>query len=129
MAIENRNLPAGTTLTATYKKRVFTAFGLPFAPIPVNVPEKVETTQMKRYRDASQSISEAIRTGDFSKAKRYDAVPVPSLLKPFLGNATYATPEAIQRAYEALKSQMDRIGIQGSLHAYLPKATRTRTGH
>jgi hypothetical protein len=112
-----------------YKKRVFTAFGLPFAPIPVNRPEKVETTQMKRYRDASQSISEAIRTGDFSKAKRYDSVPVPSLLQPFLGNATYATPEQIQRAYEVLKSQMDKIGIQGSLHAYLPKATRTRTGH
>jgi hypothetical protein len=111
-----------------YKKRVYTAFGLPFAPIPVNKPEKIETTQMKRYADASASVGEAIRTGDFSKAKRYDAVPTPSLLRAYLGNRDYATPAEIERVYNILRQQADAAGISGSLHGHLPKP-RQRTGH
>jgi hypothetical protein len=112
-----------------YKRRVYTSFGIPFAPSTVNVPRTVETTQMKRYTDAQQSIAEAIRTGDFSKAKRYKVVPTPSTLKVFLGNKPYATTAEVERVYNALMEQMGLAGTDASLHGQLRKPPRTRTSH
>jgi hypothetical protein len=105
-----------------YKHRVYTALGIPFGPEEINVPAKVEAAQMKRYKDAQTSINQAIQSGDFSKAKRYSSVPIPSLLQRYFGNLQYATPGQIEQIYRALQAQAKAAGMgDTSLHAVLPK--------
>lgn len=110
---------------AAYRHRVLTALGLPFFPETFNVAQRVETAQMKRYRDAQTSINQAIQTGDFTKAKRYDYVPTPSLLSRYFPGVRYVTPQQAEAVYRALQQQANAPGV--SIHALLPKATRTRT--
>jgi hypothetical protein len=108
---------------AAFQHRIYTALGLPFGPETINVPAKEQNAQLKRYRDAQSAIGKAIQTGDFSDAKRYAYVPVPSLLSSYIPS-TYATPQQIEAVYRALQS---RIGTDVSLHAILPKPKRRRT--
>lgn len=119
-----------------YRHRIFTSLGIPFSGFPftlaggelgekINVPRKRELTQLKRYTDASNAINEAVRTGDFSKAKRYDWVPTPSLLSPYFP-IDYARPGQIEKVYRALEERLT-AGTDVSLHAVLPKPSRRRT--
>lgn len=109
---------------AAFQHRVYTALGIPFGLETINIPLKEQAAQLKRYRDAQTQINKAVQTGDFSSAKRYSYVPVPSLLSPWIPG-TYATPQQIEAVYRALQQ---RVGTDVSLHAVLPKPTRKRTG-
>lgn len=123
MSDQYRNLK--TTDPEAFKHRVLTTLGVPFSggvPETINIPAKIENAQMKRYKDAQTSIGQAIQTGDFSKAKRYASVPVPSSFQRYFGTLQYATPGQIEQIYRALKAQAASQGLGGtSLHALLPK--------
>jgi hypothetical protein len=110
-----------------FQHRVYTTLGIPFGPEQINIPLKVETAQLKRYRDADTAINQAVQTGDFSSAKRYASVPVPSLMKPYFGGVTYATPGQIETVYQLLAAKYAPQNLSGaSLHAILPKPSRRR---
>ena len=108
---------------AAFKSRVYSALGIPFGYQEINIPQKEQTAQLKRYRDAQTSIDQAVQSGDFTKAKRYAYVPVPSLLSQYI-TTKYATPQQIEALYRSLQQ---RLGTDVSLHAVLPKPTRPRT--
>jgi len=110
-----------TTDPMAFKQRLYTALGMPFYPESFNLPLKQEVTQMKRYRDAQSSINAAVQTGDFSKAKRYSYVPIPSLLRRYFGNMTYATPQQIEQIFKALQG---RYPSGTNIHAVLPKPSQ-----
>lgn len=112
-----------TSDPAAFQHRVYTSLGIPFGYETINVPAKEQNAQMKRYRDAQTSINQAVQSGDFTKAKRYSYVPVPSLLSAYIPGQ-YATPQQIEAVYRALQQ---RTGTDVSLHAVLPKPTRRRT--
>jgi hypothetical protein len=110
-----------------FQHRVYTTLGIPFGPEQMNIPLKVETAQLKRYRDADTAINQAMQSGDFTSAKRYASVPVPSMMKPYFGQITYATPGQIETVYNALVAEYAPVNPQGaSLHAILPKPSRKR---
>jgi hypothetical protein len=120
-----------------FKNRLYTSLGIPFSGFPfslaqgeigttINKPRKVETAQLKRFTDASNAINEAIRTGDFTNAERYDTVPVPTMMQPYLP-VPYASPQSIEAVYRGLQQRYGVAGTDISLHAVLPKPTRRRT--
>jgi len=110
-----------------FQHRVYTTLGIPFGPEQINIPLKVETAQMKRYRDADTAINQAVQTGDFSSAKRYAATPIPSLLRRYFPGMTYATPQQIEAVYQALVARYAPQNPTGaSLHALLPKPSSRR---
>jgi hypothetical protein len=111
-----------------YTRRLHSILGLPFMPEAIHKPLEIELSQMKRYKDAQDAISQAIQGGDFKKAKRFEFVPVPSLMRRFFPNQTYARPGDLERAYKYVVEQAASQGVSGvSPHAILPKPTRRRT--
>lgn len=119
MSDQYRNLKA--TDPDAYKQRVYSTLGIPYYG-NVNVPRKEETAQLKRYQDADAAISKAMQSGDFTAAKKYDAVPVPAMLKRWFPNVIYATPGDLEKVYRWLQGQAASAGKGGtSLHALLPR--------
>lgn len=105
-----------------YHRAIFTALGIPFEPSTINVPYEKERAAQGRFRDAQNAISEAMISGNFDDVKRYNQVPVPSLLRRFFPNSAYASPGDIEALWGALTSSLGQQGAEGiSPKAIIPK--------
>lgn len=107
----------------SYHKAIFTALGIPFEYASINVPLEKEDAAVSRFNDAQHAISQALISNDFNDVKRYNAVPVPSLLRKFLPGRQYASPAEIEALWGALTALLARQGAAGvSPKAILPKS-------
>jgi hypothetical protein len=105
-----------------FRKRLYTSLGIPFGPTTENIPLDIQRQQTKRYKDADSAASAAIQSGDFSHAKQYSYVPLPSIMQQFFPGVKYVTPAALEDAYNKIRAHLDATGQQGvSVHAILPK--------
>ena len=138
MIPEVNTLDAALSLSDTYKnlartdpnafrKRLYTSLGIPFGPSTENIPLDIQRQQTKRYKDADTAASTAIQSGDFSRAKQYDYVPIPSLMQQFFPGHRYVDPDTLETVYNQIRGQLNAAGQSGvSVHAILPKPRSTK---
>jgi hypothetical protein len=101
-----------------YRRQLFSALNLPFAPSSLNVPYERARTELNRYKGAQQAASQAIRSGHWSEAQRFGLVP-------YGGRLVQAS--ALRQVMEQIRERATEEGLQGaSPSAIIPRPRSAR---
>jgi hypothetical protein len=60
---------------SAYQRALWTELNLPFTVQPLNINDVRAKAAANQYRDASNAVATALRTGDTSVLRQYQAVP------------------------------------------------------
>lgn len=87
-----------------FHRALWSSLNMPFSLSGYNIPHEIQRLERKRYKAAQSDVSAAMQSGDFSDVMRYGVVPVPSLLRPYLGGSAYAAPELLATVWHQIQA-------------------------
>lgn len=112
LGVSDRMRRLKETNPEAYRRTLYQHLHLPFAAISVNVPNQELKAQMGRVEGARQEVTNALRTGDFERVKRYNLVPYQGQL---------VDPAKLERFWHALTAALQQQGLNVNPKAILPR--------
>lgn len=87
-----------------FHRALWSSLNMPFSMSDYNIPYEIQRLERKRYKSAQADVSTALQSGDFETLSRYNVVPVPSLLRPYLGGSTYTRPAVLAQLWSQISA-------------------------